>query len=148
ASRLHRQGWLVQPTISGYRFTPPDGCRDFEEVRERLAQLGIDEPFTDITGRTLEEVDRVYQAFADRVWYAHQLAALADRDGDRPRDPDAARPAPAFMRALEQRYGETLRMADERELAWAEGVLAALAWVMGDPLDVPVFEGPSTEATG
>jgi hypothetical protein len=140
ASRIHRQGWPVQLTVTGVRFQPPDDCAGFTEVRERLADLDITELFIEVSGRTLQEIHQVWQEFADRVWYARRGAALADPDGDRPRDPEAARPALRRMSALEQRYGkDALQMEGEKELVWAEGVLAALSWVMGDELEVPAL---------
>ena len=45
--KLCAAGWPVWFTVGGVGFSAPDDCEDVDEVEQRLADLGITEPFED-----------------------------------------------------------------------------------------------------
>lgn len=136
ATTLRDAGWPIWRTLTGPGFQAPDGCADADEVRRRLAGLGVTEPFEAGSGRTLAELEDAEEDLADRLWYSRLLTYLevmkVDMVAERKRRPRGVEDVLQRMRALEERYGLDPGAEADPFLSFVlAGKLTALRWALG-----------------
>jgi hypothetical protein len=123
ASKLEAAGWPMQLTVTGLSFGAT--VRDERKVAKRLAELGIEEPFTPFMGRTVAELREAQLELDDRVWCERQQAITQ-------KAPD--------LRGKEKVDAVLLRkkFPAEDDFGWrmVNGKLSAVRWVFGDDWDM------------
>jgi hypothetical protein len=140
AATLAKEAWRTWFTSTGLAFEPAGGSWTQADVAKRLAELGIDEPFSWEVGRTLGEALAARREFSSRVWYERKLVMLCepglDLEEEVRRDPRRYPAILEAMREVENEYGDTrLGAKDDFDWGMINGKLSALRWVHGDQWD-------------
>jgi hypothetical protein len=147
AAKLRDAGWTIWLTVTGLAFDPPgEWCELFDpetSVRDRLADLGVREPFTWETGRTPAEVRQASREADERLRHERRLNYLRHPHYDGPKAmserPEETR---ELLRAVHRAEQAGLETKFPMNTKFNRGVVcgksSALRFVLGeeDPRDL------------
>jgi hypothetical protein len=142
--KLLGDGWQVMPTLTGLAFflyvsgsqIPVATKGPSPEEEQRLRQLGINDRVQRLETRTLLDVYEAESEACDRAWYAKNAGPLDDPEGEGPFYSAVRLDMLDAKKAIEEKFGiEALTADDELELAYLNGHLSALRWVLGSEWD-------------